>query len=78
MLSASNYASAQRFQQADADYKKAIAGAARARATLDAATRQLAVIETQKRFKGSGLSEEEAIMAAFEENAHDLARVGGK
>jgi glutamate synthase (ferredoxin) len=36
------------------------------------------VIETQKRFKESGLSDEEAIMAAFEENAHDLARVGGK
>ncbi len=36
------------------------------------------VIETQKRFKESGLSEEEAIMAAFEENAHDTARAGGK
>jgi glutamate synthase (ferredoxin) len=36
------------------------------------------VIEKQKRFKDNGLSEEEAIMAAFEENAHDLARVGGK
>jgi glutamate synthase (ferredoxin) len=36
------------------------------------------VIETQKRFKLSGLSEDEAIMAAFEENAHDLARAGGK
>jgi glutamate synthase (ferredoxin) len=36
------------------------------------------VLETQKRFKQSGLSEEEAVMAAFEENAHDLARVGGK
>ncbi len=36
------------------------------------------VIETQKRFKESGLSEEEAVMAAFEENAHDLMRVGGK
>jgi glutamate synthase (ferredoxin) len=36
------------------------------------------VIETQKRFKASGLSEEEAIMAAFEENAHDAARAGGK
>jgi glutamate synthase (ferredoxin) len=36
------------------------------------------VIETQKRFKESGLSDEEAVMAAFEENAHDLARVGGK
>jgi glutamate synthase (ferredoxin) len=36
------------------------------------------VIETQKRYKARGLSEEEAVMAAFEENAHDLARVGGK
>jgi glutamate synthase (ferredoxin) len=36
------------------------------------------VIETQKRFKESGLSDEEAIMAAFEENAHDLARAGGR
>jgi glutamate synthase (ferredoxin) len=36
------------------------------------------VIQTQKRFKLQGLPEEEAIMAAFEENAHDLARVGGK
>jgi glutamate synthase (ferredoxin) len=36
------------------------------------------VIETQQRFRASGLSEEEAIMAAFEENAHDAARVGGK
>jgi glutamate synthase (ferredoxin) len=36
------------------------------------------VIETQKRFKQAGLSDEEAIMAAFEENAHDLARAGGK
>ena len=25
-----------------------------------------------------GLSEEEAVMEAFEENAHDLMRVGGK
>ena len=36
------------------------------------------VLETQKRFKMQGLPDEEAIMAAFEENAHDLARVGGK
>jgi glutamate synthase (NADPH/NADH) large chain len=36
------------------------------------------VIETQERYKTRGLSEEEAIMAAFEENAHDLARAGGK
>ena len=36
------------------------------------------VIETQKRFKSRGLQEAEAVMAAFEENAHDLARAGGK
>jgi glutamate synthase (ferredoxin) len=36
------------------------------------------VIETQKRFRDQGLPEDEAIMAAFEENAHDLARAGGK
>lgn len=36
------------------------------------------VIETQKRFKAEGLAEDEAIMAAFEENAHDVARAGGK
>jgi glutamate synthase domain-containing protein 2/glutamate synthase domain-containing protein 1/glutamate synthase domain-containing protein 3 len=36
------------------------------------------VIETQKKYKANGLSDEQAIMAAFEENAHDAARVGGK
>jgi glutamate synthase (ferredoxin) len=36
------------------------------------------VVETQRRFKAQGLPEDEAIMAAFEENARDLARVGGK
>jgi glutamate synthase (ferredoxin) len=36
------------------------------------------VIETQKRYRARGLPAEEAIMAAFEENAHDMARVGGK
>ena len=36
------------------------------------------VIETQRRFREQGLSEEEAVMAAFEANAHDAARVGGK
>ncbi|HLW66689.1 MAG TPA: glutamate synthase-related protein, partial [Gemmataceae bacterium] len=36
------------------------------------------VLQTQKRFKAQGLPEEQAIMAAFEENAHDLARAGGK
>ena len=36
------------------------------------------VVETQRRFRLAGLADEEATMAAFEENAHDLARVGGK
>jgi glutamate synthase (ferredoxin) len=35
------------------------------------------VIETLEKVKSKGLSGDEAIMAAFEENAHDLARVGG-
>ncbi len=36
------------------------------------------VVETQKRFKLQGLSDEDAVMAAFEANSHDLARAGGK
>ena len=28
--------------------------------------------------KAAALSDDEAVMAAFEENAHDLARVGGR
>lgn len=36
------------------------------------------VLETQKKFKASGLSDDEAVMAAFEANSRDLARVGGK
>jgi glutamate synthase (ferredoxin) len=35
------------------------------------------VIEATRRVKEAGLSGEEAIMAAFEQNARDLARVGG-
>jgi glutamate synthase domain-containing protein 2/glutamate synthase domain-containing protein 1/glutamate synthase domain-containing protein 3 len=35
------------------------------------------VLESEKRIKQSGLSGEEAIMAAFEENARDVARIGG-
>ncbi|MGA7705613.1 MAG: glutamate synthase-related protein, partial [Solirubrobacteraceae bacterium] len=35
------------------------------------------VIEATKRVKEAGLSGEEAVMAAFEENARSLARVGG-
>ena len=47
-LAASKYASEQRFQQADAENKKAVAGALKARAAVDAARRQLDVIDTQK------------------------------
>ncbi len=47
-LSTDQYASAQRFQQADADLKKASAGVAKAQAAVDAAQRQFAVIDTQK------------------------------
>ena len=36
------------------------------------------VLETQKRYKAQGLGDDEAIMAAFEENSHDASRVGGK
>jgi glutamate synthase (ferredoxin) len=35
------------------------------------------VLEATKRVTAAGLSGEEATMAAFEQNAHDLARVGG-
>ena len=35
------------------------------------------VLESLKRVEQSGLSGEQAIMAAFEENARDVARVGG-
>ncbi|ACL62210.1 HlyD family secretion protein [Methylobacterium nodulans] len=48
-LSANQYASEQRFQQAEADHKKAAAAVEKAHATLDAAERQLAVIDTQTR-----------------------------
>jgi glutamate synthase (ferredoxin) len=35
------------------------------------------VIQALERVKSQGLSGDQAIMAAFEENAKDLARVGG-
>jgi glutamate synthase (NADPH) large chain len=35
------------------------------------------VLEALERVKSEGLSGEEAIMAAFEKNAHDLSRIGG-
>ncbi|MBX9678097.1 MAG: glutamate synthase large subunit [Gemmataceae bacterium] len=36
------------------------------------------VYETQQRLKSEGMSDDEAAMAAFEENSHDVSRVGGK
>jgi glutamate synthase (ferredoxin) len=36
------------------------------------------VLDAQRRMRERGLTEEEAEMAAFELNSHDLARVGGK
>ena len=36
------------------------------------------VYETLKRLKSEGMSDDEAAMAAFEENSHDVSRVGGK
>jgi membrane fusion protein (multidrug efflux system) len=47
-LSAKAAASTQSFQKADADYKQALASGARARAVLDAAERQLEVIDAQR------------------------------
>lgn len=47
-LSRTAAASVQAFQKADADYKQAMAGGDKARAALDAAERQIDVIDTQK------------------------------
>ena len=47
-LAEHRYASLQRFQQADADHKKALAADRKARAVFEAAERQLDVIGTQK------------------------------
>jgi membrane fusion protein, multidrug efflux system len=48
-LSDDRFASMQRFEQADADYKKAAAAERKAKAALQAAERQLGVIDTQQR-----------------------------
>ncbi len=48
-LAQDQFGTQQRFQQADADYRKAVAADARAHAALEAAQRQLDVIDTQKR-----------------------------
>jgi hypothetical protein len=36
------------------------------------------VLATQKKMRETGMSEEEAEMAAFDLNSHDAARVGGQ
>jgi membrane fusion protein (multidrug efflux system) len=56
-LSAHAAASIQVFQKADADYKQALAQGQRTRAGLDAAQRQLDVIDTQKRQTEAALGE---------------------
>jgi membrane fusion protein (multidrug efflux system) len=56
-LASSEFASAQRLQQADADHKKGIAAAARTRAAVEAAQRQLDVIDTQKQQADAALAE---------------------
>jgi membrane fusion protein, multidrug efflux system len=66
-LAASRYASLQRFQQADADYKKALAADRKAHAALEAAERQLDVIGTQK--QQTRAARDEAVAN------HDLARL---
>ncbi len=56
-LVSDQFASTQRFQQADADHKKAQAAADRARAAVDAAERRLDVIATQKRQAEAALAQ---------------------
>ena len=56
-LASSEFASAQRLQQADSDHKKGIAAAAKARAGVEAARRQLDVIDTQRQQAEAALAE---------------------
>ena len=56
-LSEHSAASVQVFQKADADYKEAVAQAQKSRAAVDAAERQLDVIDTQKRQTEAALGE---------------------
>jgi membrane fusion protein, multidrug efflux system len=56
-LASDQFASAQRFQQADADHKKGIAVAEKARAAVEAAQRQLEVIDTQKQQAQAALAQ---------------------
>ncbi len=66
-LASDQYASVQRSQQADADNKKAIAAADKARAALAAAQRRLDVIDTQKQQAQAALAQAVA--------DHDLAQL---
>src|SRR5712692_8553672 len=59
-LASDQYASVQRFQQADADSKKAIAAANKARAAHAAAQRRLDVIDTQKQQAQAALAQADA------------------
>src|SRR5690348_930825 len=56
-LTKDQIASVQRFQQADADYKKALAADRKSRAALDAAQRRLDVIDTQRQEARAALDE---------------------
>ncbi len=56
-LASNQYASLQRFQQADADNKKATAAVDKALAALAAARRRLDVIDTQKQQAGAALDQ---------------------
>jgi membrane fusion protein (multidrug efflux system) len=57
LLASSQFASAQRFQQADADHKKGVAAADKALAALEAAQRQLDVIDTQEQQAEAALAQ---------------------
>ncbi len=56
-LSNDRFASLQQFQQADSDYEKALAADRKGRAALDAAERQLDVIDTQKQQTEAALNQ---------------------
>jgi len=56
-LASSEFASMQRLQQADADHKKGIAAADKARAAVEAEQRQLDVIDTRKQQAEAALAE---------------------
>ena len=56
-LAKDQFASIQRFEQADADHKKALAADQKARAALEAARRHLDVIDTQKQQTQAALAQ---------------------